>query len=215
MGICRLPQEIVVPNSGPQLGDLEPGSLIGIEENGTQVPFLVLIHGYPAAERTLVIRRDLYHTIAWNSNGVTTYANSALDIWLNTDYLNLLDADIQAQVSTVVIDYTIGGGNDTLSTLTRKVFALSYTELGLTNSHANIEGTAIPYFDSNTKRIAYLNEIANSYWTRSPLTGSIDDRVWTVGQSGIINFNPASSSFSTRPVFTLPATMQPVIWEVS
>ena len=80
MGICRLPQEIVVPNSGPQLGDLEPGSLIGIEENGTQVPFLVLIHGYPAAERTLVIRRDLYHTIAWNSNGVTTYANSALDI---------------------------------------------------------------------------------------------------------------------------------------
>ena len=215
MGICRLPQEIVVPNSGPQLGDLEPGSLIGIEENGTQVPFLVLIHGYPAAERTLVIRRDLYHTIAWNSNGVTTYANSALDIWLNTDYLNLLDADIQAQVSTVVIDYTIGGGNNTLSTLTRKVFALSYTELGLTDSHANIEGTAIPYFDSNTKRIAYLNGTADLYWTRSPMTGNIDDRVWTVNQSGDINFNPASSSFGTRPVFTLPATMQPVIWEVS
>ena len=213
MGICILPQEIVVPSSGPQLGDLEPGSLIGIEENGTQVPFLVLIHGYPAAERTLVIRRDLYHTIAWNSNGVTTYANSALDIWLNTDYLNLLAASIQAEISAVDIDYTIGGGNNTLSTLNRKIFMLSYTELGGTNSYANVEGTAIPYFDSKDKRKAYLNGTADLYWTRSPLTGSIDDRVWTVNQSGDINFNATSYPFGTRPVFTLPMPMKPTIYE--
>ena len=46
MGICRLPWQIVVPSSGPQLGDLEPGTLISINENGVTVPFYVAKHDY-------------------------------------------------------------------------------------------------------------------------------------------------------------------------
>lgn len=213
MGICILPQEIVAPSSGPQLGDLEPGTLISINENGVDVPFIVLAHNHHAEGRTTVVRQDLYHKMVWDSKGATTYADSALDNWLNTGYLNLLAASIQAEISAVDIDYTIGGGNNTLSTLNRKIFMLSYTELGGTNSYANVEGTAIPYFDSKDKRKAYLNGTADLYWTRSPLTGSIDDRVWTVNQSGDINFNATSYPFGTRPVFTLPMPMKPTIYE--
>lgn len=38
MGNCLFLRRGAPPSSGPQLGDLEPGTLISLEENGAQVP---------------------------------------------------------------------------------------------------------------------------------------------------------------------------------
>lgn len=41
MGNCLFLRRGAPPSSGPQLGDLEPGTLISLEENGAQVPYVL------------------------------------------------------------------------------------------------------------------------------------------------------------------------------
>ena len=212
MGICRLPWQIVVPSSGPQLGDLEPGTLISINENGVTVPFYVAKHDYESdlngAGRTLVVRQDCYDERVWNSSRVNAYASCSLDSWFNSTYKALLDADIQEVIGTTKFYYTPGNGNTTVSTLTRAIFALSVTELGKGNG--NTEGSALPI--ASTLLIAYRNGSAVSQWTRSPYLQHTQ-RAYDIHRDGGVYDNYCTVSYGSRPAFTFPATMHPVIWE--
>lgn len=216
MGICRLPWQIVVPSSGPQLGDLEPGTLISINENGVGVPFIVVKHDYESGSngtgRTLVVRKDCYDSRVWDSSN-NAYASSDIDSWLNSTYFNLLDANIREKILEVSIPYTIGNGNTTVSSLSRKVFLLSYTEVGLSGgSYINVEGTALEYFNSESRRIAYLNGTAVGWWLRSPLANGAYYAL-LVAPNGYSTNSYVANSSKSRPAFTLPVSMKPTIYE--
>lgn len=180
-----------------------PGSLVKISENGALVNFLVLCHDYPAQGRTLLLRNDLYDTRTWGSNNA--YESSEIDTWLGGTYLDLLDPLVSAQISQVEIACTRGNGNTTVSTLSRRVFLLSYTEMGFSAKYAKIEGTAIPYFDSNEKRIAYLDGTATLWWLRSPHTNT-KTNAWRIANNGTGALsNNVTTSCGSRPAFTLPS----------
>ena len=185
------------------------GSIVKIKESGTAVNFIVLKHGYPSDGngRTLLLRESLYDTRQWHTSNVNAYASSAIDTWLTGTYLNLIDADIRAQISEVSIPYTVGNGSTTVSSLSRKVFLLSYTEVGFSgSSYAKVEGTALEYFNSNAARIAYLNGTATLWWLRSPYTGS-STHAWLVYTNGSYGSYSCSYTYGVRPAFTLPSSL--------
>lgn len=184
------------------------GSIVKIKENGTPVNFIVLQHGYPASGngRTLLLREALYNTRTFDS-GNNDYASSDIDTWLNGTYLNLIDADIRSQIAAVNIKSSTGNGTYNVRDLSRKVFLLSYTEVGFSgSSYAKVEGTALSYFNSNSKRIAYLNGAAAVWWLRSPLTGSTSS-AWLVYTGGVSYYGSVTYSYGSRPAFTLPSSL--------
>ncbi|OKZ68619.1 MAG: hypothetical protein BHV93_12440 [Clostridiales bacterium 52_15] len=161
-------------------------------------------NGLNGSGRTLVVRKDCYDTRQWHTSNVNAYATSAIDTWLNSTYKNLLDADIRGVIGTTKIKYTPGNGNTTVGTLERAIFLLSVTELGRSASYANTEGTALSI--ASSLQIAYLNGSAVVQWTRSPST-SITGSAYYLRTGGNVSDSGCSSTYGSRPAFTLPSTL--------
>ena len=189
------------------LGNETLGTIVKLKENGVPQEFYVAKHGYPTDGngRTLLVRRYIYDTRQWHTSDVNAYASCALDSWFNNTYYNLLDADIKAQIAAVAIPYTPGNGNNSVSTLSRKVFALSVTELGRTASYANVEGSALPI--ASTLQIAYNSSGgAVVQWTRSP-DASYTIIACCLGTIGRVGGNVCTVTLGARPAFTLPSSL--------
>ena len=189
------------------LGNETLGTIVRLKENGVPQEFYVAKHGYPTDGngRTLLVRRYIYDTRQWHTSNVNAYASCALDSWFNNTYYNLLDADIRAQIAAVAIPYTPGNGNNSVTTLSRKVFALSVTELGRTASWANVEGSALSI--ASTLQIAYNSSgSAVVQWTRSPYT-NYTGNACCLGTDGDVNGSDCTSAHGARPAFTLPSSL--------
>ena len=189
------------------LGNETLGTIVKLKENGVPQEFYVAKHGYPTDGngRTLLVRRYIYDARQWQAFNMNAYASCALDSWFNNTYYNLLDADIKAQIAAVAIPYTPGYGNNSVTTLSRRVFALSVTELGGTESYANVEGSALPI--ASTLQIAYNSSgSAVVQWTRSPSTNSTN-YAYALGTSGSVYDSRCTSTYGARPAFTLPSSL--------
>lgn len=189
------------------LGNEALGTIVNLKENGVPQEFYVAKHGYPTDGngRTLLVRRYIYDTRQWHTSNVNAYASCALDSWFNNTYYNLLDADIKAQITAVAIPYTPGSGNNSVTTLSRKVFALSVTELGRTASYANVEGSALPI--ASTLQIAHNSSgSAVTQWTRSPRTGSTGNAC-CLYTSGNVDDGYCTTAYGAPPTFTLPSSL--------
>ncbi len=190
------------------LGNETLGTIVRLKENGVPQEFYVAKHGYPTDGngRTLLVRRYIYDTRQWHTSNVNAYASCALDSWFNNTYYNLLDADIRAQIAAVAIPYTPGNGNNSVTTLSRKVFALSVTELGRTASWANVEGSALSI--ASTLQIAYNSSgSAVVQWTRSPDTGSTYYACYLVTSGYVYHYGGCTGTYGARPAFTLPSSL--------
>lgn len=191
-----------------KLGNKATGSIIKIKENGTLVDFYVAKHDYESGlngtGRTLVVRKDCFDTRQWHTSNVNAYASSAIDAWLNGTYKAMLDADIRGVLGTTKFYYTPGNGTTSVTTLQRAVFLLSVTELGKTASYANTEGSALPI--ASTLQIAYKDGSAVVQWTRSPNTGSTRGACY-LGTDGCVSLHSCSSTYGSRPAFTLPSNL--------
>lgn len=194
---------------GIKLGSIAEGTIVYINENGSPSEFYVAKHDYESglngSGRTLLVRKDCYNARNWHSPRTNKYAISAIDTWLNSTYKALLDASVQDAIGTTAFYYTVGGGDKTLTTLTRSVFILSLQELGRKTNISNAEGTTLPI--SRALEKAYYNGTAVDQWTRSPDT-SRTDYAWYMAGGGYpggryIDYTTAYS----RPCFTLPSTI--------
>mgnify|MGYP000487095627 CR=1 FL=1 len=189
------------------LGQVAVGSIVKLKENGSLVDFYVAKHDYESglngAGRTLVVRKDCYIEREWHNYNTNNYVNSTIKSWLNSDYKNILDANILELIGTTKYYSTPGGGNNGVTVLTDAVFLLSMTELGISKNWYNVEGSVLPIVD--TLKITYMTGSPINYWTRSPVTQRTD-------QSGLLtstgdeNRDYCSYSMGARPVFTLSST---------
>lgn len=152
-----------------KLAQAAPGTVVKLNESGAPVEFLVLQQGYPEENNgnTLLLRNDCYDKRAWGATKNIWDGNS-MDVFLNGEYLQLLDEDVQNGIVEVAMPYVPGGGNYTASTIRRKVGLLTATELGVSRQYTPVCGTAIPYFNNNLKRIAKYNGNAVRWWTMIP-----------------------------------------------
>lgn len=179
---------------------------IQLPENGRMVEFYVAKLDYESAlngaGRILLVRKDCYDLREWDAGNVNAYATSDIDSWMNSTYKALFPEEIQTAMGTTKFYYTPGNGNTTVTTLERAVFLLSATELGKSNSSANVEGSSL--LISSILNIAYLNGEAVTQWTRSPQ--KINTGVGSLSENGYFSFYMTDSNRGSRPCFTLPST---------
>ena len=195
------------PSLGKQLSNYVEGDIVKIIENGTPVEFYVAKHDYESslngAGRTLLVRKDCYGEQEWDSGNVNAWANCTLRSWLNSTYLNMLDADIRSLIGTTKYYYTPGNRNWSVTTRSDGVFLLSATELGESERWFNVEGSALPI--ASTLQVAHLNGNANTQWTRSPHTSGVYNAI-CLDFAGYVDDGVCANSRGSRPAFTLPST---------
>lgn len=176
-----------------------PGTLVKLNENGSPVQFYVAAQNYESglngAGRTLLVRKDVYQQGQWNASGINTYANSTIDQWFNRTYKTLLDPWVQTAIATTVFWYTPGSGNWTEATMKRAVFALSVTELGWSDTYANVEGSTLD-------GASVIRAQWDTTWLRTPYKGN-NNQVF-LGQQLV---DRAITSKYYRPAFTLPSSL--------
>ena len=202
------------------------GSIVKIKVNGTLRDFIVVQQGKPSSiydescNGTWLLMKDLYESRQWHSSNVNDYANSTIHKWLNNEFLNLIDANIRAQIRQAKIPYRPGSGtsmsvNSGANGLSAKIFLLSNIEVGGQTdwSYMPHDGARLAYFEygtgtsANNKRLAYLNGSAAYWWLRSPYTG-YSGGAWSVVSNGnSSNSNGCSNSCGIRPALILPSSL--------
>ena len=190
------------------LGEKAAGDIVKLNESGSPVEFYVAKQDYESelngAGRTLLARKDVYDRRQWNSANVNSWADSTILSWLNDTYKALLDADIQEAMGTTTYRYTPGNGNNTVSTRSDSVFLLSLTELGQSFNHTNVEGSALPI--ASMLQVAHRNGGPTYQWTRSPSTFDSEQVIGLNLNDNTLS-NKCTSTFGSRPCFTLPSTL--------
>lgn len=200
------------------------GSVVKIKVNGTLRNFIVVHQGKPSSiydascDGTWLLMEDIYETRQWHSSNVNDYANSTIHSYLNSTFLNLIDANIRAQIKQAKIPYRPGSGtsqsvNSGANGLSAKIFLLSDREVGYTQSNVNQyivnDGAKLSYFqDGNgtTEKIAKLNGSATHWWLRSPYAGD-STYAWGVYSNGYANGGHCTDTYGVRPALILPSTL--------
>lgn len=223
VGGCRAK----APSAGILASTLPVGSTVKLMEGGTAVEHLVVNQGIPSnsslydssCNGTWLLRKDIHSNRQWNTSNANIYETSAINTWLNGYFFNSLGSAEQATIKQVKIPYRKNGGSggtdqSGANGLPCKVFLLGGYEVGWTtsdNGYAPVDGAKLAYFESgmgtsaDSKRIAYQNNMARDWWTRSPRTAD-SKYVCIVSESGSYNYYLAAASYYIRPAVILPST---------
>lgn len=194
------------------LSQYAEGDIVYLLESGVPTAFYVSKKNYESGlngnGRTLLLRKYLVNeAVAWNANNVNTYAGSTLDNYFNQTYLGKLSSKVIGAAGQTAFYYTPGNGNNSVTTLKRTVFAPSITEIGGSDSYANVEGTAFPIAEQIQK--AFISDYeAGSYWTRTcrNVGSSNAFKSWNPGS---VSENSVTTTALPRPCITLPDTFTP------
>lgn len=201
------------------------GSTIKLKVNGSAKDFIVVHQGKPSSvyddscNGTWLLMKDIYENRQWHSSNTNDYANSTIHSYLNSTFLNLFESNIKNAIKQVKLPYRKGSGTSTTVTsgsngLSAKIFLLSATETSFNFSSymPSGEGAELAYFkgcadnSSDSKRVAYLNGSATSWWLRSP--GCSDfNLALCVNSVGDWGSGFCSGSLGIRPALILPSTL--------
>ena len=173
---------------------------------------------------------------SYNSRFTNIYSGSTIDKWLNGEYFRTLDSSISSKIKNTNIRVSPGpqtykdddGNSHTtdgsaVTWISRKVFLLSATELGMSSSVSGItkEGTALP----NCSEMLYnIIGSSNYAWTRSrcfDATPFAYPEYFKYNNSAVVSpdkyrdgyytyagIGDVSKERSVIPAFTLPATLE-------
>ena len=207
------------------LGSKAVGSTIKLKVNGSARNFIVVHQGKPSSvyddscNGTWLLMKDIYESRQWDSSNTNDYANSTIHSYLNGTFMNLVESSIKNAIKQVKIPYRKGHGTSKTVTsgsngLSAKIFLLSATETSFDyGSMPSGEGAELAYFKgcadlgSDSKRVAYLNGSATSWWLRSPGCNITYKRALVVSSDGDCGDTSCSYSTGIRPALILPSTL--------
>lgn len=173
---------------------------------------------------------------SYDSRFTNIYSGSTIDKWLNGEYFRTLDSSISSKIKNTNIRVSPGpqtykdddGNSHTtdgsaVTWISRKVFLLSATELGMSSNVSGItkEGTALP----NCSEMLYnIIGSSNYAWTRSrcfDATPFAYPDFFKYNNSAVVSSSKSNNSYYTYttisdvtkkypvlPAFTLPATLE-------
>ena len=202
------------------------GSTIKLKVNGSAKDFIVVHQGKPSSvyddscNGTWLLMKDIYENRQWHSSNTNDYANSTIHSYLNSTFLNLFESNIKKAIKQVKLPYRKGSGTSTTVTsgsngLPAKIFLLSATETSFNFSSymPSGEGAELAYFkgcadnSADSKRVAYLNGSAASWWLRSLNCYSYSGSALCVNSNGGWGYYRCSNSLGIRPALILPSTL--------
>lgn len=189
------------------------GYTVYLKENSEYVPYLVLTADYNG--QALLLREELLeetYVINEDNHGYAGYyKDSSMDRFLNEEFITLLEPEIQEVIGeseiTITAKESLGITGTETESIVRKIFLLSYTEIGYTDyAVVNKEGEALKYFDNPDNRIARRNKKAGSWWLRSSETWEAYT-VCVMGQTGTLGRMSVDKECGVRPAFCLSNTL--------
>lgn len=206
--------------SGTNAGDIDVGTEVILSENGQPVNYLVVNQGIPensplydaSCDGTWLLRKDIAENRQWHSSNSNDYRQSTINAYLNSDWLDRYDPAVAEAIVQAKIPYVNGMGlsgsvASGANGLSVKAFLLGVYEVGMSDAALPIDGAKLAYFDSTNsnsdKRVAYLNSIASSWWTRDPRTDRNSLSI-VITNVGIWASKNPSSEFGLRPALILP-----------
>ena len=151
----------------PVTPNFNVGDIVNFALDNGVLPCYVAQIGYPEAGNGNILFRtvNILDTAKYfGLNNQAEYANGEIDNYLNGTFFDTLLDTLQSAIATVSIPYTAMQAGTTVTTISRKVFAHSLTEAGLSYNETNVEGSKIALYD--TSIIPY--NTAERTWTRSP-----------------------------------------------
>lgn len=212
------------------------------EKDSSKLGFITTFPGNRKGLSLLARSSKTVLSHVWNTESASyiyftnIYSGSTIDKWLNGEYFRTLDSSISSKIKNTNIRVSPGpqtykddddnshttDGSE-VSWISRKVFLLSATELGMSSSVSGItkEGTALP----NCSEMLY-NIIGNQNytWTRSrcyDATPFAYPENYKYNNSAVVSPPKSNNSYYTYttisdvtkkypvlPAFTLPATLE-------
>ena len=197
-----------------RLYSVPQGSLLKLNETvegvTAAVPFRMVSHNGQISGKTTLIRKYVFPVAQkWYDNYETTtgnfFANSTMLTWLGGTYYNYLDAAVKSLITGVAIPcgtYAYGVDNFTL-----KVFLLSGTEMGFSNTNMYVEGSALSWYNNSGRRLQRLADetpvpaLLRSYIKPEPFA-----QVYATNASGDLATQTYNVAQYCSPAFTLPAS---------
>ena len=146
----------------------------------------------------VLVRKNIHSKSAFGSS--TTYPGSTLDNKMTSIYDSLPE-----RLQSKIMDATFaleGSGS-----ITRKVFALTYTMAGFGANNGTTEGKALQYYTSNANRIKTYNGAADYWWLSSRYDTSYSRYVNSDGTANNYGNRP-SYSYGVVPAFIIPQSLQ-------
>ena len=201
------------------------GSTIKLKVNGSAKDFIVVHQGKPSSvyddscNGTWLLMKDIYENRQWHSSNTNDYANSTIHSYLNSTFLNLFESNIKNAIKQVKLPYRKGSGTSTTVTsgsngLSAKIFLLSATETSFNfSTMPSGEGAELAYFkgcadnSSDSKRVAYLNGSATSWWLRSPHCYNFIGALGVSSNGDWYGGDYCSGSGGVRPALILPSSL--------
>ena len=180
---------------GAPISDLPLGALINVgTDGGAGTP------NYEIADKdnlvsggVVLVRKNIYSKSQFGSN--TNYPSGTLDNLIKATIYNKMPQQLRDKMMDVT--FNLSGSGD----ITRKMFALTYTMVGLGNNSGVAEGKALPLYTSNDSRIKTFNGSAAPWWLSSQ--GSAGG-AWDVGTNGSARSNGLpSTSRGVVPAFAI------------
>lgn len=144
----------------------------------------------------VLVRKNIHSKSAFG--GSTAYPGDTLDNKMTSIY-NSLPEKLKSKImdATFALD---GSGS-----ITRKVFALTYTMAGYGANNGTTEGKALQHYTSSDNRIKTYNGSVDDWWLSSRY-GASGSRY--VGSSGLAYSNRPSNSYGVVPAFIIPQSLQ-------
>ena len=181
-------------NNGLPISDLPLGALINVgTDGGAGTP------NYEIADKdnlvsggVVLVRKNIHSNSAFG--GSTAYPGDTLDNKMTSIYNSLPE-----KLRSKIMDATFaleGSGS-----ITRKVFALTYTMAGYGANNGTTEGKALQHYTSNDDRIKTYNGSADFWWLSSRYDTSNSRHVDT---DGTANYDYLSYSYGVVPAFVIP-----------
>ena len=226
MGYCiflRKGETHTPPSAGILASDLAVGDIVKLTENGTPVEYIVVNQGIPensslydsSCSGTWLLRKDCYNEQNWDDTRVNTYNTSTINTWLNETFFNLLGNIEKSTIKQIKIPYCEGNSSSYVykagQGLSTKIFLLGAYELGWTVTmfeYFPVDGAKLSYFnalETDSNRIAKLNNIATKWWMRSVDTKSSTSG-FCVDEGGYRWTDKVNHEYSIRPALILPST---------
>ena len=158
-------------------------------------------------ESSLLLRKDIFPTdypFSYEDNGY--YAESPIDLFLNSDFLDIFPQSFLKIISDTDIKITCKyPDTDNTEEIQRKVFLLSASETGIDVDFVNDEGKKLYFFNDTDNRLAYKDGKACGWWLRSTY---IMDRglAWHIAADGTVHGSAVQIPSGIRPALCIPSS---------
>lgn len=139
----------------------------------------------------VLVRKNIHSKSAFGSS--SAYPGSTLDNKMTSIY-NSLPEKLQSKIMDAT--FALEGSGS----ITRKVFALTYTMAGFGANNGTTEGKALQHYNSKANRVKNYNGSASNWWLSSRGDASLSRFVITVGTA---NRNNPPNSYGVVPAFAI------------